>query len=208
MDKDPEDVRYNFIRWLNNDVSTAIGPSCVYPETGQILDADIVSTDGWIWYFNESFQDYMPLVAVQGMNAESLAWLAQHPNRDPRIRFAEPSQRAHIGSKIRSQLTQPQAGHAAAQWSTPLLGDDPLDGLVGCTSQVNGMCLAATGRRIDTTVMRMILSMGPEALFGEDDNDESNTKKKSKEETKDENDAKEDKEEGDKVNDQKKEEPE
>jgi hypothetical protein len=31
MDKDPEDVRYNFIRWLNNDVSTAIGPSRVHP---------------------------------------------------------------------------------------------------------------------------------------------------------------------------------
>lgn len=209
MDKDPEDVRYNFIRWLNNDVSTAIGPSRVHPETGQILDADIVLTDGWIRHFNESFQDYMPLVAMQGMNAESLAWLAQHPNWDPRIRFAEPSQRAHIGSKIRSQLTQPYAGHAAAQWSTPLLGDDPLDGLVGRTSQVNGMCLAATGRRIDTAVMRMILSMGPEALFGEDDADESGKKKKkkSKEQTKDKDDAKEEKEEGDKDQDEKKEEP-
>ena len=27
MDKDPEDVRYNFIRWLSNDIGTAIGPS-------------------------------------------------------------------------------------------------------------------------------------------------------------------------------------
>ncbi|MEM9701263.1 MAG: DUF5117 domain-containing protein, partial [Planctomycetota bacterium] len=26
MDKDPEDVRYNFVRWLNNDIGTAIGP--------------------------------------------------------------------------------------------------------------------------------------------------------------------------------------
>ena len=35
MEKDPEDVRYNFIRWLNNDVGTAIGPSRVHPETGR-----------------------------------------------------------------------------------------------------------------------------------------------------------------------------
>jgi hypothetical protein len=48
MDKDPEDVRYNFIRWLNNDISTAIGPSRANPLTGQILDADVVLTDGWI----------------------------------------------------------------------------------------------------------------------------------------------------------------
>ncbi len=39
MEKDPEDVRYNFIRWLNNNISTAIGPSRVHPLTGQILDA-------------------------------------------------------------------------------------------------------------------------------------------------------------------------
>ncbi|MEM7397169.1 MAG: hypothetical protein AAF492_33020, partial [Verrucomicrobiota bacterium] len=45
MEKDPEDVRYNFIRWLNNGVGTAIGPSRVNPETGKILDADVVTTD-------------------------------------------------------------------------------------------------------------------------------------------------------------------
>ena len=55
MDKDPEDVRYNFLRWLHNDVATAIGPSRAHPMTGEILDADIILTDGWIraywrWY--------------------------------------------------------------------------------------------------------------------------------------------------------------
>ena len=31
MDVSPEDVRYNFVRWLNNDIGTAIGPSRVNP---------------------------------------------------------------------------------------------------------------------------------------------------------------------------------
>ena len=57
MDKDPEDVRYNFVRWLNNNVSTAIGPSRVNPRTGQILDADIVLTDGWIRAFEDQFSE-------------------------------------------------------------------------------------------------------------------------------------------------------
>jgi hypothetical protein len=35
MEKDPEDVRYNFIRWLSNDIGTAIGPSRAHPETGE-----------------------------------------------------------------------------------------------------------------------------------------------------------------------------
>ncbi|MEM7477450.1 MAG: zinc-dependent metalloprotease, partial [Planctomycetota bacterium] len=194
MDKDPEDVRYNFIRWLNNDVSTAIGPSRVHPETGQILDADIVLTDGWIRYFNEGFADYMPLIAMEGMSAETIAWLAEHPNWDPRVRFAEPSQRAHVAAKIRAQLTQPHAGYAASQWKTHMLGDDPLDGLVGRTSQVNGMCMAATGRRIDTAIMRMILAMGPEALFADDAEQQAKKKKKKKAGSKDEEEGKEEEE--------------
>lgn len=180
MDKDPEDVRYNFIRWLNNDVSTAIGPSRVHPETGQILDADIVLTDGWIRYFNESFADYMPLIAMEGMSADTIAWLAQHPNWDPRVRFADPSQRQHVSAKIRSQVTKPQAGYLESQLKTRMLGDDPLDGLVGRTSQVNGMCLAATGRRIDTSVMRMLVAMGADAILNEDGGAELGKKKKKK----------------------------
>lgn len=188
MDKDPEDVRYNFIRWLNNDISTAIGPSRVHPETGQILDADIILTDGWIRYFNDSFSDYMPLIAMEGMSAESLAWLAEHPNWDPRVRFAEPGQRQHVAAKIRSQLSQAGAGFESEQWKTPLLGDDPLDGLIGRTSQVNGMCMASTGRRVDTSVMRMILAMGSEAILGDPDGKAEPGKKKRK---KKEDDSKE-----------------
>ncbi len=190
MDKDPEDVRYNFIRWLNNNISTAIGPSRVHPETGQILDADIVLTDGWIRYFNEEFSDYMPLLAMEGMSAETIAWLAEHPNWDPRVRFADPSQRHHIASQARARLKLPGAGVAASEWKTPLLGDDPRDGLVGRTSQVNGMCLAAQGRRVDTSVMRMILAMGPDALLGSPDEDEKEKKESSEDKPK--KDSKED----------------
>jgi len=67
MDKDPEDVRYNFVRWLNNNVSTAIGPSRVNPLTGEILDADIVLTDGWIRTFEGQFSKMLPDIAMDGM---------------------------------------------------------------------------------------------------------------------------------------------
>ncbi|MCA9266700.1 MAG: DUF5117 domain-containing protein, partial [Planctomycetales bacterium] len=66
MDKDPEDVNFNFVRWLNNDVGTAIGPSRVHPLTGQILDADIVLTDGWIRHFDFQFHDLLPKLAMEG----------------------------------------------------------------------------------------------------------------------------------------------
>lgn len=201
MDKDPEDVRYNFVRWLNNDVSTAIGPSRVHPETGQILDADIVLTDGWIRYFNTNFDDYMPLLAMQGMGEETKAWLAEHPTWDPRVRFAPASQRNHIAAQLRADLSKPYTGIRQSDWKTKLMGDDPLDGLVGRTSQVNGLCMAATGRRMDTAIMRMMLAMGPEAFSqakekqeGKDDDDKDEDKKDKDEE---DGDDKEDKDEGD-----------
>jgi hypothetical protein len=91
MDKDPEDVRYNFVRWLNNDRGMAIGPSRVHPETGQILDADIILTDGWIRHFRYQFEGLLPDLATEGFGAETLLWLTEHPDWDPRVRLAPPS---------------------------------------------------------------------------------------------------------------------
>jgi Met-zincin/Domain of unknown function (DUF5117) len=44
-DLDPEDVRYNFFRWIVSGRAFAMGPSRVNPKTGQILDADILWDD-------------------------------------------------------------------------------------------------------------------------------------------------------------------
>ena len=85
IDKDPEDVRYNFVRWLNNDVGTAIGPSRVNPTTGQILDADIILTDGWIRHFRYEFDNLLPKMMMEGFSAETMSWLASNPQWDPRL---------------------------------------------------------------------------------------------------------------------------
>jgi Met-zincin/Domain of unknown function (DUF5117) len=170
MEKDPEDVRYNFIRWLNNNVGTAIGPSRVHPETGQILDADVVLTDGWIRHFNQQFGDFMPILALEGMDAEARAWLAENPSWDPRVRFADGSRRRQITNKLQAQTLQD-----FDLLKTRMIGDEPLDGLLNRTSQVNGMCLASEGKRMDTSMMRMLMELGPAAF------DETEEEKKKKE---------------------------
>ena len=88
MEKDPEDVRYNFVRWLSNNQGTAIGPSRVHPLTGQILDADIILTDGWIRHFDHQFHELLPQLAMEGMAPETLSWLEDRPQWDPRVSFA------------------------------------------------------------------------------------------------------------------------
>ena len=186
MEKDPEDVRYNFVRWLNNDIGTAIGPSRVNPLTGEILDADIILTDGWIRHFRNRFSEMLPKVAMEGFGPETLAWLARHPQWDPRIRLAPPSQRSHLRSVIAKQATLPFGGHPITSVDPTLIGDDEFDGLIGRHSQVNGLCLAAEGKAFDIAMMRMHL-----ALIGQDDpaadddeNEDDDTDKDKKDEKK------------------------
>lgn len=184
MEKDPEDVRYNFIRWLNNDVGTAIGPSRVNPLTGQILDADIILTDGWIRHFWQQFNEIMPQLATEGFSAETLAWLAQHPSWDPRVRLAAPAQREYIRSTIARQATLPFSGHELANVDSTLIGDDPFDGLVGRTSQINGMCQAANLKGFELAFARMTLALAADVLRAEAKEDPQKEEEKKDEEKK------------------------
>ncbi|HEX2838386.1 MAG TPA: zinc-dependent metalloprotease [Phycisphaerales bacterium] len=168
MDKDPEDVRYNFIRWLSNDQGTAIGPSRVHPLTGQILDADVVLTDGWIRHFWVQFNEIMPELMMDGMSAETLAWLELHPQWDPRVRLADPAQRPMILAQRARKGVTAYGGHPIAMGDPDAAHEGPgamlhgrteYDGLVNRTSQINGLCLAAKGKAFDMATGRLTLEM-------------------------------------------------
>jgi hypothetical protein len=155
MEKDPEDVRYNFVRWLNNNISTAIGPSRVHPLTGQILDADIILTDGWIRTFERQFGELLPQLAMEGFGPDTLTWLERNPQWDPRYLLAEPHQRNLFLADLAKRGFQPLGGHPGGQAPGRMMGEHEYDGLVGRVSQVNGLCLAAQGKAFDLAVMRM-----------------------------------------------------
>jgi hypothetical protein len=190
MDKDPEDVRYNFIRWLSNNVGVAIGPSRIHPETGQILDADVILTDGWIRHFWTQYKEIMPEIAMEGMGPETLAWLQDHPNWDPRIRLAPPSQRGYLRDELAKHGHLPHGGHPFTQVDSDLIGDDEYDGLVGRTSQLNGMCTLAHGKAFDVAMFRMQM-----ALMGDESGEEENGKDKEDKEEKKKDEEEKDKEE-------------
>ena len=172
IDLDPEDVRYNFVRWLNNNVSTAIGPSRANPLTGEILDADIVLTDGWIRVFEDQFSELMPKIAMDGMTPETLAWFAKHPEWDPRVRMADPSQRDFVRSQLVHQASQSASSPAQWKLKTRLMGDEPMDGIADRQSQTNGACMAAEGRGFDGGLMRMSIAMMRAKLDDDEDKDD------------------------------------
>ena len=57
-DIDPEDIRYNFFRWITSNAGFAMGPSRVNPYTGQILDADIIFDADFLTSWKQEFETF------------------------------------------------------------------------------------------------------------------------------------------------------
>ena len=57
---DPEDIRYNTIRWSPANLGFAIGPSRVNPMTGEILDADVVIDVAFIQSWSSTLELFSP----------------------------------------------------------------------------------------------------------------------------------------------------
>ncbi len=202
-DKDPEDVRYNFIRWLANDQGTAIGPSRTDPRTGQILDADIVLTDGWIRHFWFQANELLPETAMTGMSSETIAWLDKNPSWDPRVRLADPSQRDYILAQRAQRGVMKYGGHPAGNVDPSTgAGEDAFDGVIGQPSPYSALCMAARGKGADMAFMRMHLELedlitDPPTADADKDKADADKKDEKKDE-KDKDKKKDDKKDGDK----------
>jgi hypothetical protein len=108
VDIDPEDVRYNFFRWITADAGFAMGPSRVDPRTGQILDADIIFDAGFLEYWK---QDYETFTEEDAMRL--------HPNWTPIEEVAGQFRpHAHGAHCLYGHQTQQQMGFAAALMTT------------------------------------------------------------------------------------------
>jgi hypothetical protein len=175
MEKDPEDVRYNFVRWLNNDVATAIGPSRAHPLTGQILDADIVLTDGWIRAFY-SWYDDRPIEMATSLTPEALVWLEQHPQWDPRIQLLPRAERQVELAQRAERAAAGDADPADSRKDTAVAASEELRGLMkwyeeaGIHDHANcgSMCFAAQGMASDMAIANMYFDVFMAQQSGEE----------------------------------------
>jgi hypothetical protein len=109
--------------------------------------------------------------------------------------LAPPAQRGHIREELAKHGHLPHGGHPMTQVNTDMIGDDEYDGLVGRTSQLNGLCLLAHGKAFDVAMFRMQLAlMGEETEEDEDENGKEDKEDK-EEEKKEDEDKEKDKEE-------------
>lgn len=98
-DLDPEDVRYNFFRWIVTGEGFAMGPSRDHPLTGQIFDADIVFDDSMVRYYvtdysqftggDDAWSPYDPI--VDSFFKSHPEWVYRSPwqNLLPGVKFRE-----------------------------------------------------------------------------------------------------------------------
>ena len=169
MEKDPEDARYNFILWTTADMGFAIGPSRVDPETGRILDADIVMDEAFVSGWTKAWHKLLPEIAMESFDPQAREWLKTHPNWDPRIRLANPLEQSEIALQIQSLPTHP----AFAQ-TTDMIGDEEFDGLGNRVSQTNGACMYPAYQAAELSMARLhpdILTMLADGN-GDEDGDE------------------------------------
>jgi hypothetical protein len=109
--------------------------------------------------FTYRWNDILGEQAMQGFGPETMAWLQKNPRWDPRVRFADPSERASMHAERAQRGVTRYGGHPAAAARTVMMGETEFDGLAGRVSQVNGRCDAAFGKASQLATARVHLEL-------------------------------------------------
>ncbi|HQY89589.1 MAG TPA: DUF5117 domain-containing protein, partial [Tepidisphaeraceae bacterium] len=109
---DPEDARYNFIRWIVTGNGFAMGPHRSDPRTGEILDADIIFDDSMVRYYHEDLQNQIgPGAWASDLGPDVLTFLEKNPAYIPAGVTVDDVKAASDSIRINSSLTSGDAAH-------------------------------------------------------------------------------------------------
>jgi hypothetical protein len=160
MDIDPEDVRYNFFRWISSETPFAMGPSRVNPETGQILDADIIFDDSMLKYYALRYERMIAAYGLDGVDPDALKWIAERPSWNPLLGHErhDPDRAAVLGDPGLSD------GEKAEFLGTPAAAGD--QALVTCMVQQNRYCGYAMGKAMQMRTADLALRLMADRLTG------------------------------------------
>ncbi|MEM7230552.1 MAG: zinc-dependent metalloprotease [Planctomycetota bacterium] len=179
-DLDPEDVNYNFFRWIASESAFAMGPSRVHPETGEILDADIIFDEAMIRTWFEEYGQLIQAGPAKEFHPSLQRYLKEHPERHPMRRWLkrEGAQHAHVEGEAKDSDRVDRANHHLCDYGT------------GKRHQVS----------FGLTVLRTLLAAGDEEEKAEDKKPEEKDedKKKGKGKGKGKNEDKEETKDNDK----------
>jgi len=171
MDLDPEDARYNFVRWNNNQAAFAIGPSRADPLTGQIFDADLTLNAGIFASIERQLRSLLPGLAIEGFTAETMAWLDEHGAWDPRVRLLPPAEQERVLARRAAARAagEARAHPPVASLATELFAGVPAVGR-GRRPVDRDMCLAGLYMALSNGLTRLVSDAA--AAEAERENDE------------------------------------
>ncbi|HMN96636.1 MAG TPA: zinc-dependent metalloprotease [Phycisphaerales bacterium] len=160
MDLQPEDVRYNFFRWISSETPFAMGPSRVNPETGQILDADIIFDDAMLKNYALQYKAMIAAYGLDGIDPKAVAWIQENPSWDP-MRIGERPDPLREEILNDPELTDEQ--------KASLLGDPipmPSTRLLSRVVQQNLACSCALGCAMQMQTAGLAMRLMGDELFG------------------------------------------
>ncbi|MHC4711029.1 MAG: zinc-dependent metalloprotease [Planctomycetota bacterium] len=160
MDIDPEDVRYNFFRWISSETPFAMGPSRVNPETGQILDADIIFDDSMLKHYALRYERMIAAYGLDGVDPDAMRWIEQRPAWNPLVGHdrIDPDRAAVINDP---ELSDTQ--------KADILGAPPAGGdqaLLTCMVQQNRYCGYAMGKAMQMRTAALARRLREGSLAG------------------------------------------
>ena len=126
MEKDCEDVRYNFIRrWLRP--TTRERPSVLPPTRAPARSSTPTSSSPTAGSATSGTRptSSSPETAMTGMSAETISFLDKNPNWDPRVRLADPGQRDYILAQHRRPRRPPIPAAAPPAMMPPAMATAP-----------------------------------------------------------------------------------
>ncbi|HEV8606474.1 MAG TPA: zinc-dependent metalloprotease [Tepidisphaeraceae bacterium] len=112
---DPEDARYNFIRWIVTGRAFAMGPSRADPRTGQILDADIIFDDSMLRHRFGEFDVFGPGPVAAMMGPDLTEFLTANPQFIPAGQTVEQVKAAAKEMSGEMLVDAPANGHGLAR---------------------------------------------------------------------------------------------
>jgi hypothetical protein len=145
-DLDPEDIRYNFFRWIASESPFAMGPSRVNPETGQILDADIIFDDAMIRDWLEDYARLIEKGPMKEFHPSVQRWLEENPNRHPMRRWMAKSEPLDAAKNLSRGEPDRASLRGPASPEDFGLGDIPVESLPKSLRRV-GSCDFGSGIR-------------------------------------------------------------
>ena len=157
---DPEDARYNFVRWVITGDAFAVAMPRVDPRTGQILNAEVAFDDSMLRAYTHEFDIFGPGPVAATLGPDVTKFLEQNPQYIPQ------GQTLAQVRQVTERLGGPFALDDARPARTNMPGDNKLAQFGG-----SAMCNYAAGMQRELDMANVLSGATgkkvPERLVGE-----------------------------------------